>query len=124
MFLFLSLAIISLLVQYTLTYVSIPLSKYDNNETQKILSNDSVENDWLYPILYKPISIGNPKQKILLIILSDYYGFYLFTKNKEFKPTNDSINYYNYNLQNSSTAKIKNSEEKVQYYSVSDNFFF
>ena len=125
MFPFLSLTILfEFLLQYTLTYISIPLKKYNNNETKNILTNSTIEDDWLYQILYNPISIGNPKQNVLLIISSNEYGLYMFMKDKQFKPDNNSQNYYNYNLRSSSTNRIEIPETTVEYCYISDNFFF
>ena len=125
MFLFLPITILFIFLnQYALTFISLPLKVYDNNETLDIITNSTIEENSFYKILYNPVYIGNPKQKILLVISTQEYGFYMFMKNKQFKPENDSLDYYNYDLENSSTKKIQILNTTTKYFYISDNFFF
>ena len=52
---------------FTKCYIFIPLKIYNNNYFQKILISKNIEEDDLSLILYKEISLGEPKQNLIFI---------------------------------------------------------
>ena len=105
-----TLIIQNLLIIRILSYISIPLKIYDNKNIEKILllSNELEEEDFNV-LLYDEIYIGEPKQKIILIISPKEYNFYLvMDNNKEIKE-----NSLYYDIKKSKTTNIYFGENEV-----------
>lgn len=103
-------------------YISIPLKIYNINYFQKISSSTHLEEDDLNLILYKELSLGDPKQNIIFIISPDEYNFYMISeKNNEI--TNDSY-YYDFLKSKTNNIGIDENSIKSNVVFLSEKFYF
>jgi hypothetical protein len=119
------LLIISIVIEYGMSYIVIPLKSTDDLYFSKLSKNDISINDkeiineifhkCIYNILYTDLIIGEPNQKATAFIFQENHGFYFYEEfsTKELKELG-AIN-YNYYLKNKSETIIPTDEYNYEY---------
>ena len=119
------LLIISIVIEYGMSYIVIPLKSTDDLYFSKLSKNDISINDkeiineifnkCIYNILYTDLIIGEPNQKATAFIFQENYGFYFYEEfsTKELKELGSSN--YNFYIKNKSETIIHSDELNYEH---------